>query len=66
MNGDAAGFNGTQIVSRSTQLNQPIIYVSLNYRVNAFGFLGGSDVGHAGTGNIGLHDRELIFPHTTA
>lgn len=58
MNGDSAVSNGTQIVARSTELNQPILYVSFNYRVGAFGFLAGKEVKEAGIANLGLHDRE--------
>lgn len=58
MTGDASSYNGTQIVARSVQLDQPIIFVSMNYRINAFGFLGGSEMAAAGLGNIGLEDRE--------
>lgn len=61
MTGDASSYNGTQVVARSTQLNQPIIFVSINYRVNAFGFLGGSEVTAAGLGNLGLQDRLYYF-----
>lgn len=34
--GDASAYNGTQIVSRSISLKSPVIYVSLNYRMNGW------------------------------
>ncbi|KAF8550231.1 alpha/beta-hydrolase [Imleria badia] len=59
--GDASGYNGTQIVSRSLSLKSPVIYVSFNYRLNAFGFLGGKEVQAAGLGNFGLFDQRLAL-----
>ncbi|KAF8125294.1 sterol esterase [Boletus edulis] len=59
--GDASGFNGTQIVSRSMELKTPVIYVSFNYRLNAFGFLGGKEVQAAGLGNFGLYDQRFAL-----
>lgn len=32
--GDASQFNATSLVERSQELKQPVIYVSLNYRLN--------------------------------
>ncbi|KAG6337021.1 hypothetical protein ID866_2081 [Astraeus odoratus] len=57
MAGDASAYNGTSIVARSMSLQTPIIYVSLNHRMNSFGFLGGQEVQAAGLGNLGLHDQ---------
>lgn len=34
MAGDASGYNGTSVVARSVGLKTPIVYVSLNYRLN--------------------------------
>ncbi|KAF8558698.1 alpha/beta-hydrolase [Imleria badia] len=59
--GDASAYNGTQIVSRSLSLKSPVIYVSFNYRMNAFGFLGGKEVQAAGLGNFGLHDQRFAL-----
>ncbi|KAF8331142.1 Alpha/Beta hydrolase protein [Cantharellus anzutake] len=52
-------FNGSAIVAQSVLLNEPVIYVSLNYRLNAFGFLGAPELASdptTGTLNAGLHD----------
>ncbi|KIM54022.1 hypothetical protein SCLCIDRAFT_137622 [Scleroderma citrinum Foug A] len=59
--GYASGYNGTGIVGRSVGLNTPIIYVSFNYRLNVFGFLGGKEVQQAGIGNLGLHDQRMAL-----
>ncbi|TFY81862.1 hypothetical protein EWM64_g2152 [Hericium alpestre] len=45
------------IVERSIEIGEPIVYVSLNYRVNAFGFLASEEVKAAGVGNLGLYDQ---------
>ncbi|KAF8334763.1 Carboxylesterase family-domain-containing protein [Cantharellus anzutake] len=51
-------YNGSVIVEQSVHLNESIIYVSFNYRLNAFGFLAAPQLAHASTGtlNAGLHD----------
>ncbi|KAF5328571.1 hypothetical protein D9758_017735 [Tetrapyrgos nigripes] len=50
-------YNGATIVSRSIELDEPVIYVSMNYRVTAFGFLASQEVKDAGVGNLGLQDQ---------
>ncbi|KAF9779512.1 Alpha/Beta hydrolase protein [Thelephora terrestris] len=49
--------NGIPVVSRSLELGEPIIFVVMNYRLNAFGFLASQEVKDAGIGNLGLHDQ---------
>ncbi|KAJ7834986.1 Alpha/Beta hydrolase protein [Mycena olivaceomarginata] len=44
-------------LSNDPSMEQPIIYISINYRVSAFGFLGGREVRKVGVGNLGLHDQ---------
>ena len=54
---------GDALVRRSIELNQPVIFAAMNYRLHAFGFLGGKEVKEAGVGNLGLHDRtSILFP----
>ncbi|KAI0681819.1 carotenoid ester lipase precursor [Earliella scabrosa] len=48
---------GAVVVNRSIEIGQPVIFVSMNYRLSAFGFLGGREVQNAGIGNLGLHDQ---------
>ncbi|KAK0460038.1 carotenoid ester lipase precursor [Desarmillaria tabescens] len=55
--GGTAMYDGTSIASRSIALNQPVIYVSMNYRVSGFGFLASKEVREAAVGNLGLHDQ---------
>ncbi|EGG00650.1 lipase [Melampsora larici-populina 98AG31] len=52
---------GNSLVEKSVQMGQPVIFVAPNYRLNAFGFLGGREVGEAGVGNLGLKDQRLAM-----
>ncbi|EGG04414.1 putative carotenoid ester lipase precursor [Melampsora larici-populina 98AG31] len=47
------------MVKKSIDMGLPVIWVSANHRMNAFGFLGGREVGEAGVGNLGLKDQRL-------
>ncbi|KAH6874982.1 carotenoid ester lipase [Coprinopsis sp. MPI-PUGE-AT-0042] len=47
----------TSIVNRSIEMEKPMVVVSMNYRLNAFGFLASQEVADEGVGNIGLHDQ---------
>ncbi|CAL1698298.1 unnamed protein product [Somion occarium] len=60
-NGGTSTYDGGVIVKRSIELGQPIVYVSMNYRVSAFGFLPGKEVKAAGVGNLGLQDQRQAF-----
>ncbi|KAK7025565.1 hypothetical protein VNI00_015918 [Paramarasmius palmivorus] len=50
-------YDGAGVVERSIQLGEPVIYVSMNYRVTGFGFLASKEVKEAGVGNLGLQDQ---------
>lgn len=52
-------YDGSQLVDQSTTLNQPILYVAVNYRTGAFGFLAGSDLQSEHNTNLGLKDQRL-------
>lgn len=56
--GESDIYNGSLIVSRSIKLGTPIVWVSVNYRVNMFGFPVGKAADEAGIGNLGLLDRK--------
>ncbi|KAH6952446.1 Alpha/Beta hydrolase protein [Ilyonectria sp. MPI-CAGE-AT-0026] len=49
--------NGTFLVQASVEMGTPIIFVSLNYRLGAFGMLAGSVMEEAGLANIALYDQ---------
>ncbi|KZV69978.1 carotenoid ester lipase precursor [Peniophora sp. CONT] len=57
--GSITANNGSVIVERSLQLEEPVVYVSVNYRLSVLGFPGSSEVREAGIGNLGLHDQRL-------
>ncbi|KAG9008022.1 hypothetical protein FRB94_013787 [Tulasnella sp. JGI-2019a] len=50
-------WRGSEIVLNSIQKKKPVLFVTLNYRVNAFGFLASEEVQAAGVANLGLHDH---------
>ncbi|KAI0081104.1 alpha/beta-hydrolase [Panus rudis PR-1116 ss-1] len=62
MNGAASNpaFDPTRIIQRSVAVGKPIIFASVNYRVNTFGFLSSSHV-QPGDLNAGFHDQRLAL-----
>ncbi|PIL23720.1 hypothetical protein GSI_13470 [Ganoderma sinense ZZ0214-1] len=59
--GSADTVDGGVIVKRSVELGEPVVYVGMNYRVSAFGFIAGQEVKAAGVGNIGLEDQRVAL-----
>jgi carboxylesterase type B len=59
--GSTSMYDGGLIVGPSMINGQPVIFVSMNYRLAAWGFLGGKEVKEAGVGNLGLHDQRLAL-----
>lgn len=61
--GSAQGYDeqGTYAVNRSVELGQPVIYVAMNYRVSAWGFLASQEILNAGEGNAGLVDQRAAL-----
>ncbi|KAG5951679.1 hypothetical protein E4U58_001106 [Claviceps cyperi] len=54
-------FNLSFIVEQSVQMKKPIIGVSLNYRLAAWGFLGSKEALDAGATNIGFRDQRMAL-----
>ncbi|KAI9159086.1 Lipase 4 [Paramyrothecium foliicola] len=54
-------YNLSFTVQNSVELGTPIIGVSLNYRLSAFGFLAGQEVRDAGIANNGFRDQRLAL-----
>ncbi|KAK7686724.1 hypothetical protein QCA50_010324 [Cerrena zonata] len=50
----------TRIIQRSVATGKPIMFVSVNYRVNTFGFLSSSHVAPEDL-NAGLHDQRMAL-----
>lgn len=54
-------YNGSFIVDKSVDLGLPIMFVSLNYRVNVLGFPIGDEAKNEGIQNLGLYDQRLAL-----
>lgn len=50
-------YQGANLVRRSQDMGQPIIVVSINYRLNHFGFSASQEMADAGLLNLGLEDQ---------
>ncbi|KAJ5083042.1 hypothetical protein N7532_012085 [Penicillium argentinense] len=59
--GDKTRYNPIGLIKRSMQRKEEIVYVALNYRLGAFGWLGGSGLTANGTANAALHDQRLAL-----
>lgn len=49
------------MVQNSVAIGKPIIGVSINYRLSAWGFLGGEEILGSGNSNLGLRDQRLAL-----
>jgi carboxylesterase type B len=54
-------WNLTYIVDQSVRQNQPVIGVSINYRLSFLGFPGGAAALEQGINNLGLRDQRAAF-----
>ena len=63
--GDGSSYDGSPVIQRSVQLGEPVIYVNFNYRVNAFGWLGGKEALAGGAANAGFYDRAYNIDRQT-
>ncbi|KAI9016618.1 Alpha/Beta hydrolase protein [Hyaloraphidium curvatum] len=56
-------YHGESFVAKAAELGQPVILVSVNYRINVFGFLASKELqewnGDGSTGNLGFYDQKL-------
>ncbi|KAK3291302.1 Alpha/Beta hydrolase protein [Chaetomium fimeti] len=57
--GSAQMYNGSVLVPQSVAQGKPMILVAVNYRLGAFGFLGGKQVFAEGVANLGLLDQRM-------
>ncbi|KAH6843283.1 Alpha/Beta hydrolase protein [Chaetomium sp. MPI-CAGE-AT-0009] len=57
--GSSQMYNGSVLVPQSVAQGKPMIFVTVNYRLGAFGFLGGKEVLAEGTANLGLLDQRM-------
>lgn len=50
-------YQGAEIVQRSVEMGQPVVFVSANHRLNAFGTLTGEEINAGGVPNLLLKDQ---------
>jgi carboxylesterase type B len=55
--GSTQTYDASELISTSMAKNQDIVYVSVNYRTGAFGWLAGDEMKKDGSTNIGLLDQ---------
>ncbi|KAI9048271.1 hypothetical protein LZ554_008066 [Drepanopeziza brunnea f. sp. 'monogermtubi'] len=53
--------NSSYLIQDSISIDAPILAVNFNYRLSAFGFLGGSELFKAGALNLGFRDQRLAL-----
>ncbi|EPE29756.1 alpha/beta-Hydrolase [Glarea lozoyensis ATCC 20868] len=59
--GDKSDVDGSELVSYAASINQPFIFISVNYRLSFLGFPGGSEAGKSNAYNLGLKDQRLAL-----
>ncbi|KIJ35193.1 hypothetical protein M422DRAFT_181074, partial [Sphaerobolus stellatus SS14] len=59
--GDTSQNDGSTVVARSIALGEPVIYVSANYRLSAYGFSASKEIKAAGLSNLGLRDQRFAM-----
>jgi carboxylesterase type B len=52
-------YDGSSLVNTGVSVEQPFIFVAVNYRVAGFGFMPGKEVLNDGASNLGLLDQRL-------
>ncbi|UKZ61129.1 uncharacterized protein TrAtP1_002400 [Trichoderma atroviride] len=57
--GSTSGFDGTKLIETGVLHSQPFIFVAVNYRVGAWGFMPGKEILEEGSGNAGLLDQRM-------
>ncbi|TQS33408.1 hypothetical protein Golomagni_06249, partial [Golovinomyces magnicellulatus] len=55
--GTTQWYDGTGLIKKSVTLGEPMIFVAVQYRLNAFGFLNGKELQLDGATNLGLRDQ---------
>lgn len=54
-------YNMSYIVQQSVKNNKPVIGISINYRMAAFGFIYSKEIEETGNQNLGLRDQRLAM-----
>ncbi|TNY22623.1 alpha/beta-hydrolase [Rhodotorula diobovata] len=54
-------YDGSWVVERSVEMDKPIMFVSVNYRVSSLGFMSSNELRAEGNVNLGLYDLRLAL-----
>lgn len=57
--GSTGMYDGTGLINAGVDMGQPFIFVAVNYRVGAFGFMPGKEILNDGSSNLGLLDQRM-------
>lgn len=55
--GSNAIYDAVSLLTEASKINEPFIFVAVNYRTGGFGFLGGKEIKADGASNLGLLDQ---------
>ena len=55
--GSSTMYDGAPLVTNSIDMDMPIVFVAINYRVGGFGFMPGAEILADGSANLGLLDQ---------
>lgn len=59
--GSSSMYDGTGLLTNAKNMDQPFVFVAMNYRVGGFGFLPGAEVQADGASNLGLRDQRMAL-----
>lgn len=54
-------YNVSYMIQNGIEIGKPFIGVTLQYRLNAYGFVDGKEVKEAGVTNLGIRDQRLAL-----
>lgn len=57
--GSTSTYDASELILTSVAQGKDVLYVSVNYRIGAFGFMPGAEILKDGSANIGLLDQRL-------
>lgn len=52
-------YDGTSLINHAKSINQPFVFVAIQYRVAGYGFMPGKEIMAEGSGNAGLLDQRM-------
>ena len=52
-------YDGTSLINHAKSINQPFVFVAVQYRVAGYGFMPGKEIMAEGSGNAGLLDQRM-------